>query len=189
MLLGGDEIGRTQDGNNNAWCQDNEISWFDWELDDDGERCSTFTRRLIALPPRAPVFRRATFLAGDEPSGSGLPDVWWFRPDGRRMTQRDWERADAAPLGVFLNGDEIPARDARRRAGRATTRSCCSSTRHHEPIDVHAADRAASARRWARRALDRDAGGAPTADRRAAPRAARRSRLARWSLLRRRERA
>ena len=106
MLLGGDEVGRTQHGNNNAWCQDNELSWFDWG-NADRELCA-FVERLIRFRREHPVFRRSAFLTGREIQGSGLPDVWWFRPDGRRMTQRDWQREDARALGVFLNGDEIP---------------------------------------------------------------------------------
>jgi glycogen operon protein len=108
MLLGGDEFGRSQGGSNNAWCQDNEISWFNWETADTELR--EFTQRLIALRQAHPVFRRSTFLTGREVKDSGLPDVWWFRPDGRRMTQKDWQREDAHTLGVFLNGDEIPER-------------------------------------------------------------------------------
>jgi isoamylase len=108
MLLGGDELGRTQHGNNNAWCQDNEISWFDWANVDAG--LLDFTKQLIRLRQEHPVFRRASFLTGREVRGSGLPDVWWFRPDGRRMTQKDWQQTDAHSLGVFLNGLEIPNR-------------------------------------------------------------------------------
>jgi isoamylase len=108
MLLGGDEFGRSQNGNNNAWCQDNELSWFRWSEADEG--LTEFVRRLIALRQRHPVFRRKTFLTGSERKGSGLPDVWWFRSDGRRMTQKDWQRPDAHTLGVFLNGAEIPER-------------------------------------------------------------------------------
>jgi isoamylase len=107
MLLGGDELGRTQGGNNNAWCQDNEISWYDWEATD--EDLLEFTRRLIALRREHPVFRRRQFLHG---TGEGLPDVWWFRPDGRRMTKRDWDdERDRSVLGMFLNGEEIAAPD------------------------------------------------------------------------------
>jgi glycogen operon protein len=113
MLLGGDELSRTQGGNNNAWCQDNEISWYGWELDEDQCAQLEFTRRLIALRRAHPVFRRAAFLVGQEQEGSGLPDVWWFRTDGRRMTQRDWQFHDAHTLGVFLNGEEIPERSER----------------------------------------------------------------------------
>jgi isoamylase len=109
MLLGGDEFGRSQGGNNNAWCQDNEISWFDWASAD--VELQEFTKQLIRVRREHPVFRRSAFLTGREVRGSGLPDVWWFRPDGRRMTQKDWQRDDARTLGVFLNGREIPSRD------------------------------------------------------------------------------
>jgi isoamylase len=108
MLLGGDEFGRSQGGNNNAWCQDNEISWFDWAAND--PELLEFTQRLIALRQAHPVFRRSAFLTGQEVKGSGLPDVWWFRADGRRMTQKEWQRDDAHSLGVFLNGEEIVER-------------------------------------------------------------------------------
>jgi glycogen operon protein len=107
MLLGGDELARTQGGNNNAWCQDNEISWFDWELDDDKRELLDFTRRLIYMRRHHPAFRRRFFLQGTSVEGSGLPDVWWFRPDGRRMTRRDWENGEMRWLGMFLNGDEL----------------------------------------------------------------------------------
>jgi isoamylase len=105
MILGGDEFGRTQRGNNNAWCQDNELSWFRWDEAD--EELLSFARRLIRLRLDHRVFRRQKFLEGRELMGSGAPDVWWFRPDGRRMTQADWRRGDAHTLGVFLNGREI----------------------------------------------------------------------------------
>ncbi|MBA3476365.1 MAG: glycogen debranching protein GlgX [Actinobacteria bacterium] len=108
MLLGGDEIARTQRGNNNAYCQDNELSWIDWGLDERAERQLAFTRRLIELRTTHPVFHRADFLTGEERLGSGAPDGWWFRPDGRKMTQRNWRDDDALTLGVFLNGSEIP---------------------------------------------------------------------------------
>src|SRR6266852_1319259 len=108
MLLGGDEFGRTQSGNNNAWCQDNGVSWFDWEAADSD--LQEFTRHLIALRQAHPVFRRSAFLTGREVRGSGLPDVWWFRTDGRRMTQKEWQRDDVHTLGVFLNGEEISER-------------------------------------------------------------------------------
>jgi glycogen operon protein len=109
MLLGGDEIARTQRGSNNGWCQDNEISWFDWELDERARRQLEFTKRLIMLRRAHPVFHRRDFLTGEpHDGGSGLPDAWWFRADGRRMTQHDW-RAGAQRLGLFLNGEEITA--------------------------------------------------------------------------------
>jgi len=110
MLLGGDELARTQHGNNNAYCQDNELSWFSWELDERKERLLEFTRRLIHFRAAHPVFRRTQFLTGDSPLGSGLPDSWWFRPDGRKMTRRDWGDGELRSVGLFLNGEEIPAR-------------------------------------------------------------------------------
>jgi glycogen operon protein len=108
MLLGGDEIGRTQQGNNNAWCQDNELSWLDWELDARRERLLAFTRRLVALRAEHSVFRRTSFLEG-QAAGSELPDAWWFRPDGRKMTRYDWEGSDVQAVGLFLNGDATGA--------------------------------------------------------------------------------
>ena len=102
MLLGGDEIGRTQGGNNNAWCQDNEISWIDWASCDD--QLLAFVQRLIELRRDHPVFRRTKFFEG---TGEQLPDVWWMRPDGRRMTRRDWDNTESRAIGVFMNGDEL----------------------------------------------------------------------------------
>jgi isoamylase len=112
MILGGDEMGRTQGGNNNAWCQDTEISWFDWDLDDDDRELLDFTRRLVALRRDHPVFRRRAFLRGQTAHGNALPDAWWFRPDGRRMTRRQWEDGNEKVLGLFLNGRAITERDA-----------------------------------------------------------------------------
>ena len=86
MLLGGDEFGRTQHGNNNAWCQDNEISWFDWGLLEENAELFEFVQKLIVLRRAHPVFRRRQFLRGTEEDGSGLPDVFWFRADGQAMT-------------------------------------------------------------------------------------------------------
>jgi isoamylase len=110
MLLGGDERGRTQRGNNNAYCQDNELSWFDWSSID--EELLAFTRRLIELRRNHAVFRRDLFLTGETGEGSQVPDVWWIRPDGRRMTRQDWESPEARVLGVFLNGQAIRRRTA-----------------------------------------------------------------------------
>jgi glycogen operon protein len=107
MLLGGDERDRTQGGNNNGWCQDSPISWYDWDDDPEAERMRTFTERLIRLRREHCTFRRETFLRGTEVGGSELPDVWWFRADGRKMASRDWQHGEAV-LGMFLNGQAIP---------------------------------------------------------------------------------
>jgi isoamylase len=106
MLLGGDELNRTQRGNNNGWCQDTELSWYDWNLDGDARRMHDFTQRLIRLRGAHCTFRRESFLRGQPVNESPLPDVWWFRVDGRRMTARDWEHGEAV-LGMFLNGQAI----------------------------------------------------------------------------------
>jgi len=112
MLLGGDEMSRGQDGNNNPWCVDSELTWFDWGLVETNEALLDFTRRLIRLRREHPVLRRVEFLSGEEGLGSGLPDAWWFRPDGLRMTQRNWGDGELRTLGVFLNGLEISGTDA-----------------------------------------------------------------------------
>jgi glycogen operon protein len=133
MLLGGDEIGRTQGGNNNAWCQDNEISWYDWELDERRRHLLAFTRRLIALRRAHPVLRRRHFLEGT-PEAGGMPDAWWFRPDGRRMTAHDWEDEATHTVGLFLNGSAIPYRS--RTGGRIEDDSFLLLVNaHHEDVE------------------------------------------------------
>jgi glycogen operon protein len=113
MLLGGDELGRTQNGNNNAYCQDNELSWYDWERVD--HQLLAWTRYLIALRKEHPVFRRRRFFQGRplraKVSTDSLPDIAWFKPDGTEMTDADWDVGYAKSLGVFLNGAAIPDPD------------------------------------------------------------------------------
>jgi isoamylase len=111
MILGGDELGRTQGGNNNAYCQDNEVSWFDWEKTDNG--FFEFTGRLVALRQNHPVFRRRRFFEGVAIAGETVSDISWFRPDGAEMQQEDWQAAAQGALQVFLNGEAIPTPDAR----------------------------------------------------------------------------
>jgi glycogen operon protein len=107
MLLGGDELGRTQRGNNNAYCQDNDISWVDWSSVDVG--LLEFTRWLIAFRRSHPTFRRRRWFQGR--AIRGTPDIGWFRPDGRAMTNKDWNVWHARTLGVFVNGRAIPHAD------------------------------------------------------------------------------
>jgi isoamylase len=107
MLAHGDEIGRTQHGNNNVYCQDNELSWIDWH--DTDTDLLAFTRMLTQLRAEHPVFRRRRFFDGhgsgpDDPVG----DIVWLRPDGTVMTGQDWETGYARSLAVFLNGEAIP---------------------------------------------------------------------------------
>jgi len=107
MLLAGDEIDRTQQGNNNAYCQDNELSWLDWDLDDQAWELLRFTRRLIELRRAHPVLRRRRYFQGRAPHGSGLADVGWFDAGGQEMTRDDWHESPLRALGMFLNGGEI----------------------------------------------------------------------------------
>ncbi|CAN5697199.1 glycogen debranching protein GlgX [soil metagenome] len=111
MLLGGDEMGRSQGGNNNAWCQDTEISWFDWDLAGDQRDLLDFTRRLVKLRRDHPVFRRRSFLRGTTSDSGTIPDVWWFGADGRKMPRRKWEDGTEKVLGLFLNGRAITERN------------------------------------------------------------------------------
>jgi isoamylase len=106
MLLAGDEIARTQGGNNNAYCQDDEVSWVDWDLAGSQTALLEFTRGLAALRREHPVFRRRRFFLG-RPAGGGLADIAWLTPSGREMTDRDWGTAYARAMMVFLNGDAI----------------------------------------------------------------------------------
>ncbi|MBC9730565.1 glycogen debranching protein GlgX [Streptomyces sp. TRM68367] len=114
MLVAGDELGRTQRGNNNAYCQDNEIGWVDWSLPAEPGWRALFdlTSRLIALRHRHPVLRRRAFFSGRAHSTDGLRDLAWFTARGTEMTEQDWY-APAATLGMYLSGRDIPGRDAR----------------------------------------------------------------------------
>ncbi len=108
MLLAGDEMGRTQHGNNNPYCQDNETSWLDWRLDGRRGALLEYTRALIALRRAHPVLRRRRFFQGQAIHGSGVKDIDWFTRDGVEMDEARWRAPDVVTLGVFLNGEEIP---------------------------------------------------------------------------------
>jgi isoamylase len=110
MLLAGDEFGRTQSGNNNAYCQDNEISWLDWGNID--LKQLEFTKEIIQFRKEHPVFCRRKWFQGKSIRGGDVNDLAWFRPDGEQMSDEDWGAGFAKSLGVFLNGDEIPSVDA-----------------------------------------------------------------------------
>jgi isoamylase len=113
MLLGGDEMGRTQGGNNNAYCQDNEISWLDWALVEENADLVALTARLAEFRRDHPVFRRRRFFQGRPIHGSDVTDIGWFSPDGSEMSEEDWDSGFAKSVGVFLNGDAIPDPDPR----------------------------------------------------------------------------
>ena len=105
MVLYGDEVGRTQGGNNNAYCQDSEISWLDWNLGEEGEGLLAFTRRLIELRHEHIVFRRSRFFSGKTIPGTEVKDVTWLRPDGAEMGEEDWADGQAKALGLLLSGE------------------------------------------------------------------------------------
>ncbi len=116
MLLAGDEIGRTQGGNNNAYCQDNEISWVDWTPERIDRDTFGFVRQLIALHKEHPVFRRRKFFQGRKIKGAEIKDIVWLGPDGGEMTDEEWNQDFARCLGVALSGaaiDEVNERGQR----------------------------------------------------------------------------
>ena len=115
MLCGGDEIGRTQSGSNNAYCQDNEISWFNWNLDHMQQDLLAFVRSLIALRKRHQVLRRRRFFQGRHIRGSEVKDLAWFRPDGKEMTDEDWNAGYSKSLSLRLAGDAIAETDQKGR--------------------------------------------------------------------------
>jgi isoamylase len=114
MLAHGDELGRTQRGNNNVYAQDNEISWVNWDFNADQKDLQAFTSAAISLRKTHPVLRRRRFFAGDAKHGgkSELGDILWFKPDASEMDEADWNSGFARSVMVFLNGDAIPELDA-----------------------------------------------------------------------------
>lgn len=105
MLLAGDEFGRTQQGNNNAYCQDNEISWVDWEgIDERGKALTAFVRKLIYLRNALPVLRRGRFLSGECDEALGIHEMRWLSPDGTDLTQEQWEDGNMRCFGMVLDG-------------------------------------------------------------------------------------
>ncbi len=113
MLLGGDEFGRTQNGNNNPYCQDNEISWVKWQRDASEDQLLEFTRRLIRFRKEHPVFRRPKFFQGRRIRGSEIKDVMWFNPGGNEMSDEEWGSPWVRCLGMLLSGDSTDVVDAK----------------------------------------------------------------------------
>jgi glycogen operon protein len=133
MLVAGDEMGRTQRGNNNAYCQDNELSWLDWQLDERRRALLEHTRRWIALRRKHPVLRHTRFLTGDFIWHSELKDLSWRRPDGEEMLPEDWQRPWIASLDFMLGGDAIRMLDdsGQRVVGDGVL---VLMNAHHEPV-------------------------------------------------------
>jgi isoamylase len=115
MISHGDEIGRTQKGNNNAYAQDNEIAWVNWNLDDNQKELLGFTRRAFAIRASNPVLRRRHFFDGDEPAAEHGKDVMWLRPDGKEMTEADWQNPESRALGMLIAGESTDETDERGR--------------------------------------------------------------------------
>jgi isoamylase len=113
MLLGGDEVGRTQQGNNNAYCQDNDVSWFNWDIGETGNDLFNFVRDLIEVMQDNPILRRRAFFTGEPHPGMQTKDVTWIHPDGSEMTEPDWADSELHTIGMLLLGvatDEIDIR-------------------------------------------------------------------------------
>ena len=135
MISHGDELGRTQGGNNNGYCQDNEITWIDWAHADTA--LLEFTRTVSALRAAHPVFRRRRFFDGlpvRRRGVEGMPDISWFQPDGSEMSDEDWDSGFGKSVAVYLNGQGIPGLDARGHRVTDDSFVLCFNA-HHEPIE------------------------------------------------------
>jgi glycogen operon protein len=113
MILAGDAIGHTQQGNNNAYCQDNEISWINWDPAQVDSEFLAFVQRMVAFRHAHPVFRRRNFFQGRAIKGADVKDIIWLHPQGREMTDDEWKQESARCLGVFLSGDAVDEVDER----------------------------------------------------------------------------
>ncbi|MDT8386008.1 MAG: glycogen debranching protein GlgX [Thiogranum sp.] len=134
MLLAGDEMGRTQQGNNNAYCQDSPLTWIDWSPDPAGRELEKFVVELIRLRKRHPVLRRRRFFQGRDIVGTGVKDISWLATTGREMTEREWQQSFARCLGLFLAGNAMEEQDERGRPIRDETLIMLFNA-HHQPID------------------------------------------------------
>jgi glycogen operon protein len=140
MLTAGDEMGRTQQGNNNAYCQDTEISWVNWKLDANANRLLAFTRKAFALRREFPILRRCRFWHGDPVCDAGIRDAEWFRPDGSVMTAGDWNDAERRSFGVLLHEHIATGSAARRGRGTGARRRATSADQPHTLYIIANAD-------------------------------------------------
>jgi glycogen operon protein len=136
MILAGDEVGRTQQGNNNAYCQDNELNWLDWYWDDNRWRLLNFVKRMIQLRKSHPIFRRRNFFMGVPVGDKDRKDVAWLKPDGHEMTHEEWQKDFARCLGMWLNGEQLPETDYRGHALHDASFIVLFNA-HHDKIDFH----------------------------------------------------
>ena len=115
IALHGDEIGRSQRGNNNVYAQDSELAWMNWDLNDRQRDLLAFTQKAFALRHLTPVLRRRTFFRGQPTDHSGVKDLTWVRPDGKEMEQQDWDFTEGRTLGMLIDGDATDETDDRGR--------------------------------------------------------------------------
>ena len=139
MILGGDELGRTQRGNNNAYCQDDELSWTDWNLDERRREFLDFARRIIRLRREHPVFSRRRYVRADALTPEGLKEVIWLNPEGREMSESDWQQDFARCFGVYLAGGAIERRGRRGEPIRDSNFLLLLNA-HHEAIPFRVAE-------------------------------------------------
>lgn len=133
MLVAGDEMGRSQRGNNNAYCQDNEISWVNWNISDDERKFLRFVQRMIGLRRTHPLFHRNRFFVGREPHGRRIKDLAWFGPDGKEMSDQEWDQYFARSLGVYLSGADLDEFDPQGKPIRDDDFLLMINA-HHDPI-------------------------------------------------------
>ena len=133
MLLGGDELGHTQQGNNNTYCQDNELTWLSWELNPEQQGFLGFVQKIAALRHSQPVFQRRTFFQGRRIRGTEIKDISWLGPDGKEMSDEAWGAGFAKCLGVRLAGDVIGDVDEHGQPIVGETLLMLLNA-HHEPI-------------------------------------------------------
>ena len=134
MVTAGDEVGRTQQGNNNTYCQDNELNWHDWYWDDPKWRLLNFTKKMIRLRKEHPILRRRDFFMGVPVGDQGRKDVAWLKPDGHEMTPEEWDKEFARCLGMWLNGEHVPETDDRGRPLQDSSYLVLFNA-HHDQID------------------------------------------------------
>ncbi|MEX1157929.1 MAG: hypothetical protein WEC79_03235, partial [Thermomicrobiales bacterium] len=134
MICGGDEISRTQRGNNNPYCQDNQISWYDWNLDERELALLDYTRRLIEYRKQHPILHRRKFFQGRRIHGSDIRDITWFRPDGEEMSEEEWESGWVRTVGIRLGGEALNEFNAEGERIIDDTLLLLLNA-HHEPLD------------------------------------------------------
>jgi len=136
MIRGGDEFGGTQEGNNNAYCQDNEISWLDWNWDDEARQLFHFSRQLVQLRKRHPIFRQPKFFQGRVLRGADIKDLTWINASGEEMSDEEWQAQFAKVIGLMLGGDSLSVTDVYGERIRDDTYLLFFNA-HHEDVVIH----------------------------------------------------